>query len=146
MELGDLVGVRKAENRFDASLVSKLGIHARFEDLPKLEQAKNEFKNYLIDHTLAENGYNVSETARTLGIDRKTIQRRITKNNYSKSIKFYTGKEAVKDAIYSVLNKYLPETQADKNLLENKATEFSKLFEGYKLSLDTATKVFESCY
>ena len=142
MELGDIIGIRTAEAKFENSLAARIGIDANFGYMPRLGTAKDEFKNYIIEHSLAANNYNISAAARDLGVDRKTVQRRMP-NIDKHSINFYTGKDAVKSAIYRVLDKYLPQTQRDSSLIESKALELSNRLKGYKLPLDKATQLFE---
>ena len=142
MELSDIVGLNKAERKLKDSLAFKLGIDLNIGDLTTLNQAKDEFKNYVISNALARNNYNVTAAAKELGIDRKTIQRR--KDSQDQSLKLYAGEEAIKNAIYKVLNHYLPDTPKDNKLLDLKAKELSTYIQQNKKTLDEATKIFET--
>jgi len=141
MDLANILGINKVEEKIRDSLASRLGIDATFYNLPELRHAREEFQTYFIDHALARNDYNISETARQLDIDRKTIQRRSIVND--SQMRFSAGKEAIKNAMLRVLDHYLPETQKNYELLDAQAEELSKQFEDTKKSLAEATKLFE---
>ena len=123
-------------------MASRLGIDLSLEDLTALNKARNEFKRYFINHVLARNNYNVTRTAEELDINRKTIQR-LQANEQQRNMEFYSGNKAIKNSIYRILDYYLPNTEKDEKLIDEKAEALSQYFKTKRVPLQDAANEFD---